>query len=181
MNDLKKGDKVKRIGADFGNIKAGYIYTFDEYGPSGMKLRGMYGVYSIKKFKRVEGEIPKEKSKKEQEGTSWEFEASSHLLIDDDEIEKTLTRERPMAIVHANDGTCQVYLHESIRTKAAYVQKSIEVELTDAMAPFWLGDWPLKDSRILSRAVNAVRAVRSARLKKKYRNPIECKVEMIKL
>ena len=113
--------------------------------------------------------------------TSWEFETASHYLIDREEIEATLTREHPMAILHASDGTCMVYVHESMWTKASYISTSLATEFRDAMDVFRQCEWPIKSSVILSRIVCAVRAVRSARLKKKYRNPLTCKVEMIKL
>ena len=59
---FKIGDKVKRVGEDFRQVKHGHIYIISQvdYEDKELQLQGMTGNYVFSKFKKVENlERPK--------------------------------------------------------------------------------------------------------------------------
>lgn len=131
--------------------------------------------------------MPEEKTmKKQDDETVWEFDVSSDTLIDVEEIQETLTRNHPVAIVTNGQGGCFIIIHDSIWVKAEYVKRELKQDLYTALIPFdsFSMDervWAQVDRGVLSPILAAVKAIRTAQVKRKYRNPMTITVKMIEM
>lgn len=106
---------------------------------------------------------PKEPEEKQMD---YQFSVSSDKLISTYEIQDSLTRQHPMAIVHRSDGMHTVVLHDSIMDKLVVCSKDIIDQFFEAMEPYDVSPdgYVPTTGGCLTPIVKAVRAVRNAKI-----------------
>lgn len=128
MNNLfKKGDKVVRTVPGTA-IPVGTICTIKEYiaDSSQVILEEYKGRWYTSSFKLKE----KLAEKQEDSTTKWEFKVHSVHEIDKKEIQDSLTRKNPVALVTVDGGALVLY-HYSIEAKAKYLGMHAELVLSE--------------------------------------------------
>jgi len=123
---------------------------------------------------------------------SYTFNVQSQDQIDLFEIMECLTREAPVGIVHTSNQKIAVVLHSCIYSKAELMPKRFIKELDAAISDlegevrFGLEDTfqvnlaPL-DSKKINRVTAAIKAIRSGQIKKKYRQALTVRVDLLEL
>lgn len=173
------GDRVRRLTKPQGNMAIG-----DE----GIIIRIEDDELSFKNFhpstdccfKEHHFELvtntKQEKVMKKVKDNEWNFSVSSDKLIDVLEVGQVLTREHPLAIIHRGDGYCTIAIHASIYRKALYVKPKFREALDEALNIMQDDDYFKVCSANLNPITKAVKAIRNARVLKKYRKNCEVTV-----
>ena len=167
--------KFSQVDGIYSVISAGgYTWVYNEFSFS-------------KKFRIIEEGITTAKPKKE----TWKFTVSSDTLINLNEIEKNLTRERPVAIVsyntEGNYKVATVLIHESIMDKAYTLPSNYSDELQKALNPIHEsqldGTAGFVDIRtnFTRPLMKAIKAIRTAAIPRKRKGHLEVTVDMMEV
>lgn len=174
---FKIGQTVRRIKADrFGSMKVGDTAVIERVVDGGgwLILKGeTIGTGQVclsSNFELVE---------EKKNYSEYTFSVSSPFLEDRSDIQKELSRDRPLAIVKCSDGTVSVVIHQSIFMKSCIMDPEYSQRLEDALDDL-LAHNKLSDGK-LKGVVKAVKDIRNGSILKEYKNPVEYTVTILEV